>query len=538
MEYKAILFDTRSIQRYIYSGNMMKTNIGASYIVENVFEKILVGEILQGTEEKPGLYFGQVDNTSRYEESPDWEVMNTACKIAYIGGGNALILFKADESVEKLEKVVQLFTRELLTRYPGLSTGSAIGMIDSTPGKTYRDTRQKLYKKLKKNQNTIYPLLNPPYTGLTQICHIDGEKANCYYTGRNVEQRYISQETAAKIENIDMATKSLNEKFSNERGKYVFPSKPEDFGQVAGESYVAIVHVDGNNMGKKFTGCEDLTQYSKMSRAVAKKARLAFASLVKECIEYIPAVDAEYWIPSYDEKNKGVAYLPIRPLILGGDDVTFICAGRWALQLTTRLMQLMNERSGDSEVDKRLPNGIDCCGGIAILPLKYPFSRGYELAEQLCSEAKKQSRNKPGSSWLDFAVLHGEQGIDLADIRKQEYTGRLIPNMHFGPYEVNSDRTSVDIQCLKDELELLFGAVKEKNLAKGKLKELRFVLQETEIEIQNYQLQMARLKTAIPMADAWREYGDSLWAVNGKGIAVTPLVDAIEMMDFYLPGVK
>ena len=30
MQYKAILFDTRSIQKYIFSSNQLKTNIGAS----------------------------------------------------------------------------------------------------------------------------------------------------------------------------------------------------------------------------------------------------------------------------------------------------------------------------------------------------------------------------------------------------------------------------------------------------------------------------------------------------------------------------
>ena len=42
MQYKAILFDTRSIQKYIFSSNQLKTNIGASYLVEAVFEEILL----------------------------------------------------------------------------------------------------------------------------------------------------------------------------------------------------------------------------------------------------------------------------------------------------------------------------------------------------------------------------------------------------------------------------------------------------------------------------------------------------------------
>jgi len=537
MKCRAILFDTRSIQRYIYSGNMLKTNIGASYIVENVFKDILVGEILKGTAESPGLYYGRVDDTVPYKEVPEWEDEKIDCKVAYIGGGNALILFKADESTEKLKKVVQCFTRELLTRYPGLSTGSAIGMIE-TSGDAYMETRQKLYKTLKENQNAVYPLLNPPYTGLTQLCHADGEKANCFLAGGAGNSRYVSQETAAKIKNEAKASERLQERFQSVIGKHIFPKQAENLGQIEGESYFAIVHVDGNNMGKKFTGSKDLESYSEMSRAVVKKTELAFTALLEECMEMIREAGGEYWVPVYEDKNREKLYLPIRPLILGGDDVTFVCAGRWALQLTHRFMQLMKGPSGDETVDKNLPDGIDCCGGIAILPLKYPFFRGYELAEELCGAAKKLSREKPGSSWLDFAVLHGEQGIDLGDIRRQEYTGRLIPNMHFGPYEVDSKDNPADIQNLKDELELLFGAVRDKKLARGKLKELRFVMQETEIEIQNYQLQMARLNNAIPMTEAWKEYEDSLWALNGEGTAVTPLVDVIEMMDFYLPGVK
>ena len=43
---KALLFDTRSIQRYIYSGDELRTNIGASYIVDRVFQDILIDGVL------------------------------------------------------------------------------------------------------------------------------------------------------------------------------------------------------------------------------------------------------------------------------------------------------------------------------------------------------------------------------------------------------------------------------------------------------------------------------------------------------------
>ncbi len=46
MKFKALLFDTRSIQRYVYSGNRLKTNIGASFLVDRVFDKELIKNVL------------------------------------------------------------------------------------------------------------------------------------------------------------------------------------------------------------------------------------------------------------------------------------------------------------------------------------------------------------------------------------------------------------------------------------------------------------------------------------------------------------
>lgn len=46
IELKALMFDTQSIQRYIFSGNRLRTNIGASYIVAKIFEEDLI-EVLK-----------------------------------------------------------------------------------------------------------------------------------------------------------------------------------------------------------------------------------------------------------------------------------------------------------------------------------------------------------------------------------------------------------------------------------------------------------------------------------------------------------
>ena len=45
--FNALLFDTRSIQRYIYSGDRLRTNVGASYIVDRLFLDVLIDGVLR-----------------------------------------------------------------------------------------------------------------------------------------------------------------------------------------------------------------------------------------------------------------------------------------------------------------------------------------------------------------------------------------------------------------------------------------------------------------------------------------------------------
>ena len=78
---QAILFDTRSIQKYIFASNRLKTNIGASFLVESAFSR----ELLHVLRERFGE--DEVDDaTWREVESPDWTKMEQKCRIGYIRG--------------------------------------------------------------------------------------------------------------------------------------------------------------------------------------------------------------------------------------------------------------------------------------------------------------------------------------------------------------------------------------------------------------------------------------------------------------------
>ena len=68
---------------------------------------------------------------------------------------------------------------------------------------------------------------------------------------------------------------------------FAFTSELEDLGQTEGENYIAIVHVDGNNMGERFAQNQGLNQYKNMSKQVRHKTWESFAFLLEEIIDSI-----------------------------------------------------------------------------------------------------------------------------------------------------------------------------------------------------------------------------------------------------------
>lgn len=531
MELHAILFDTRSIQKYIFSGNRLKTHIGASYIVDTVFDKILVQQVLPA-------HCQLLDADSWHKEETkgkDIAELVKDCYIAYIGGGNALVLFK-DKSEAERRAIVSEFTKMLLTTYPGLKTGAAIGDLDTTTGTTYKNTMNQLYQQLKKYQNTIFPQVNVPYTGLTLACEVNGEAANFFDAHHTIavtgEGRFFSQEVKAKTEAVKAANKYINKRI-NQRIKdksfevvtyndaltgvksFSFPMELDHLGQRETENDIAIIHIDGNQMGKRFSSCKTLTERSDLSWRVKAKTEEAFTRLLFDIV-------AEY--DTYaDFLTLETGVLPIRPLILGGDDVTFICPARLALTYVKRFMTYLKESSDILE------EGISSCAGIAILPTSYPFFRGYKLAEQLCDAAKSKSRADSTTCWLDYAILHGEQAPELDQIRLEEYSGAL-GNMHFGPYRVDKDDEVHSLTALLTAARQFADA---NFLPRNKVKELRFVAARGHADIKTYMEQLHHLEKRLPKVKVWGKFEKDVW-VNKE----TPYVDAIELIDYLVPEQK
>lgn len=534
--FKALLFDTRSIQRYIYSGDRLRTNVGASYIVDRIFFDVLIGDVL--TKMFPDEKFSADDdawNPTNDAVKP-WAEMHSCC-VAYVGGGNALLLFDPSQADRRVE-VVKKFTCELLAERPGLKVGAALGDLELDGDNLNQDQLGALYLKLKNNQNTVFPAVNVPYSGLTLSCEVNGETANFYGQLGSGDKKFYSQEVAVKAKFADDANKNLRERFEkifalknfNPQTDFDFPTEVDKLGQREGENYFAIVHVDGNNMGLKFRQCTGLTARRKLSREIRRKTEGAFADLLAKIILMKNAGGFDKMLKL--KKN----FLPIRPLIIGGDDVTFFCPAKTAILFTKTLVEFLNADTPEDapeHLTQENSRHIDACAGIAILPTKYPFFRGYKLTEQLCDEAKSAMRklaneNLRGSSWLDFAILHGEQAPTLEQIRATEYFGAR-GNLHFGPYRLCNQNAPSKSDRLHNLENLLDCTAKfPDSMANNKIKELRGVLQRGQDEAEKFLQQLGYQQQRLPDVPDWDIFRSNLWRDGA-----TPYVDAIELTDFY-----
>lgn len=503
-ELTAILLETRSIQKYVFGCNQLKTNTGASFLVDNIFTGVMQ-EVLQNN----GLKMPVRDwrDIEGVEIAANEEL---EAEIAFIGGGNMLILLRKDE--EYCKNIVRQWSREVLLRAPGLKTGAVIDKLDLDD---FNNKFSAMRNKLKEYQNNIQPQVDFPYTGLTLECPYTGKAADFYDSAAQDGLFWHSSEYEAKEMALKNAKDVMQDYCRRVLSNLEFSNDINEIGYIKGEkSYICVIHIDGNNMGKKFSDCADLPLRKQKSIKVSGIIKKGFAKLVDRIVD-------EYKAGVYDKYlDEALSKLPIRPIILGGDDITFVCPGRVGLQYAAHLMDFLSEDASDR---------FTCCAGVAIVPAKYPFFRAYQLAEQLCDEAKKRSRVQD-DNYLDFAVLHGEIFGSLEQLREKQYQlGKY--KLHYGPYRL----TSSDVD--KHSLESLFALHKQlySRLGKSqnKLKKLRSALlsglHKQEILLKNSEelqqlLRDSNNKAAAAAHDFWEAAGDDWF--------VTRYMDAIEIDDF------
>ncbi|WP_040214159.1 hypothetical protein [Clostridium polynesiense] len=441
-----VLWEVSKKQDYIFKSNRLAESIGASIIVKKL--------------EKP----------SGYGLEEDRFIMQ--------GGGNALHLFKDGESADRFIKSYSLNT---LKEYPGVElfiVKEDLNLQDDDVKVAVKNAYKALEKKKTQRENS----LSQAGFGIEHDCHSTGLPA-VRFSIEDGDRRYISREVDVKKY---IAKKQEGYFKELEPSDYEFSKEIEDLILEGEKSYISVVHIDGNSMGKMVRSIEEKiikeqgeSQEDFNQRYI--KALKEFSSIVSSGYSHAFKKTCEA-IGKYMRENKYDGLLPLRPLILAGDDVTFLCNSYVSVEASRLFLQ---------ELEKITVNLHDlslgklyACAGIATVKKGYPFIKAYELAEQLCQNAKTMLliQGYENASALDFHIAQGDVNKTIYDIRQEDYKikeNEKVLNLTMKPLIMDSSKSWKNYGNFKNALQNINEAInknvenEKSDIARSKIKSLK-----------------------------------------------------------------
>jgi len=508
----AVLLDTASIQNYIFQSNKLRENLGASFLVEEIYRTHLACALCA------------VTGRTSAEESAHLESWKTAksealdctkaVDIGYIGGGNALLFFQAEKLAHKF---VEEWTKILLIHASTLTTAVATSPFPQEPQK-FSESLKALFIQLERNKAEHSPITSLPRHGITAECMHSGSSTEIYTA---LSEEYVSAGVYARIEAANASKNALEKKYEKIlRNRLWFTNELEELGgKPTEDSHIAIVHIDGNDIGERFKKTETLKERRTLSKTVHEATENAFGGLVNVAVEKYDAIMQSLGhTPESNIYKRNI--LPIRPIILGGDDVTFVCDGKLGIYFAKLFIEAFENADKNSTA----------CAGVAIIKTKYPFYRGVKLADELCSNAKTIRKEKNSSaSFLDFHISLGGIAGTLPEMRKTHFQapqGSLL----YRPFKIGlkepSDELSLETFLQKAwQLQHTHGG--KINLPNNKINELSEVLTLSKDAGQKFVQELKYRGRKLPEIEGYH-YHETLFQNDA-----TPYFDMIEILRFY-----
>ncbi|MCS3924845.1 hypothetical protein [Methanosalsum natronophilum] len=571
-KYVLIGIDTVGIQKYIFGSNNLKQIVGASGLVHWATNELVVKQLVALGKDSTNVYYDKNLDKVKYLENTIEDGLIS--ELVYVGGGNTFIIFK---ELEHAEEFSRNFTKEVLLNASGLEIiithtefdWDANDLAEKTIPLILKKLRDKKYQR--KRSSNILGLgitANCQYTGLpaielrngslTEVLDVNLELINGSKSDpMNKSLVRVSKNVSDKLRFYKRSEKRFMDMFPNVKDRgYEFIHNFGDFGTKNESSFIAVVHADGNDMGKRVQAITSTKENRESNRKYIDAIRkfslnvenTTISTIVSTIDQLLESIDTmcsqtddeklketiEGMIRPNDKSNSFKGFkklLPFRPIIVGGDDLTFVCDGRLGLTLTELYLENLKKAP-------KLSDGkpISAKAGIAIVNSHYPFTRAVELAESLASSAKDILRdiNKEDVSSMDwhFGSSGTLEGLD--NIRNNTYTVNLnnkLGKLHMRPVFVGDpgapkwrtwDNFCKIISEFKGE---------EWSKRKNKLKTIREKLPEgpdsVEKYLQFYELDEKPGLPEIPNNPATRTSG---WIGD-----TCTCFDAIEALDFFIP---
>lgn len=185
------------------------------------------------------------------------------------------------------------------------------------------------------------------------------------------------------------------------------PTEPGEVGRAGGyepRDYVAYLVADGNGMGAIFDQCKTRKSLGALSLRLGEIVRDGLAEAAKKIMQY-------------PTPQKGNYFVPVLPLILGGDDVFVLLPAKWAVSFAQEFCRTFETQMGDflhQQPEFANASKPTMSAAVVICKSKYPFHLAHQRGEQLLKEAKRlsKSQTKQAMSAVNFELIVGSRLVD------------------------------------------------------------------------------------------------------------------------------
>ena len=437
--------------------------------------------------------------------------------LIYVGGGNAALLCK---NRDVARKAVSAWSRKLLENAPGLRVAVGYADVKKSLAKGYRAALDDLARceEARPFGSTLYGL------PIVRTCTTTGLPAS---VNSQEGDGWISQSAASKRKQVGsernpgVAQKAIRQEFKSVlKQEQHFAIELDKLGGRKGESNIAVVHADGNEMGKYLidvvNSAGDDADFLHHIRAFSASVSRLSQNALKETLQYLQKA-----LPSLkgDLSLEDKKIFPLRPIVYGGDDLTFVCDGRLGLDLAAFYLKAFS-RGTIKVCGEDIP--IDACAGVAIVPAKFPFARAYHFAEELCGSAKLYRREKklPGS-WLDFQIIQEGVTRSISALRAAQYRSFEGQTLHERPYQVPGKW---------DDFVAILKEFQSSRWPRSRAKGLLQILAQGPAATQRFIAGAQWRDMKLPSS----EVSDTGWTGDDPPDRTTPYFDPLEALDAYL----
>lgn len=235
----------------------------------------------------------------------------------------------------------------------------------------------------------------------------------------------------------------------------------------------AIIAMDGNDMGRQFEAFRKLSEKNGWSEEDQRVWIGAMSGALKECT-WQASLDAihkvvELWCEDGVKRGFGPEFetwrvkdqtmkctnrliLPLRPLILGGDDVTILCHPSYALEfvrcLAKRFTEISKQKAEDWQGKLKSPlwpatNGqLTISAGVLFAKVSFPLHMAIPYSESLLASAKgcfrKTDSDEATPAAVDWETITDSLVDSPADRRHRE--------LCFIDYELSDEGKQIEVQ--------------------------------------------------------------------------------------------